>query len=80
MRTTPDVSFDADPDSGVSVYDSVGYDGQSGWFQVGGTSAAAPAWAGLIAIADQGLATGGKGSLTTTEVSDRSVFFTQLRL
>ena len=68
VRTTPDVSFDANPDSGVSVYDSVGYDGQSGWFQVGGTSMAAPAWAGLIAIVDQGLATGGKGSLSTTEV------------
>ena len=67
VRTTPDVSFNADPDSGVSVYDSVGYDGQSGWFQVGGTSLAAPAWAGLIAIVDQGLATGGKGSLTTTQ-------------
>ncbi len=67
-RTAPDVSFDADPSSGVSVYDSVGYDGQAGWFQVGGTSLAAPAWAGLIAIVDQGLATGGKGSLTPTEV------------
>ncbi len=68
VRTTPDVSFDADPDSGVSVYDSVGYDGQAGWFQLGGTSAAAPAWAGLIAIVDQGLATGSKDSLTTTQV------------
>ena len=68
VRTTPDVSFDADPNSGVSVYDSVGYDGQADWFQVGGTSLAAPAWAGLIAIVDQGLATGGKGSLTTTQV------------
>jgi hypothetical protein len=68
IRTTPDVSFNASPSSGVSVYDSVSYSGQSGWFQVGGTSAAAPAWAGLIAIADQGLATAGKGSLTTTQV------------
>ncbi len=67
VRTTPDVSFNADPSSGVSVYDSVGYDGQTGWFVLGGTSRAAPAWAGLIAIADQGLATGGKGSLTTTQ-------------
>jgi subtilase family serine protease len=67
MRTTPDVSFNADPSSGVSVYDSVGYEGQSGWFQLGGTSAAAPAWAGLIAIADQGLATGGQGPLSTTQ-------------
>src|SRR5262249_17110127 len=68
VRTTPDVSFNADPSSGYAVYDSVGYDGQSGWFQVGGTSAAAPAWAGLIAIADQGLATGGKGTLSTSQV------------
>ena len=68
IRTTPDVSFNADPSSGVAVYDSVSYNGQSGWFQVGGTSAAAPAWAGLIAITDQGLATAGKGSLSTTQV------------
>jgi subtilase family serine protease len=68
VRTTPDVAFNADPNSGVSVYDSSGYDGESGWFQLGGTSAAAPAWAGLIAIADQGLAIAGKGPLTSTEV------------
>ncbi len=68
VRTTPDVSFDADPNSGVSVYDSIAYDGQSGWFQVGGTSAAAPAWAGLVAIVDQGLATGGVGTLSTREL------------
>ena len=67
VRTTPDVSFNADPNTGVPVYDSVPYSGQSGWFQVGGTSAATPAWAGLVAIADQGLATGGKGSLSGTQ-------------
>ena len=67
VRTTPDVSFNADPNTGVPVYDSVSYSGQSGWFQVGGTSAATPAWAGLVAIADQGLATGGKGSLSGTQ-------------
>ena len=68
VRTTPDVSFNADPNTGVPVYDSVPYSGQSGWFQVGGTSAATPAWAGLVAIANQGLATGGKGSLSGTQV------------
>jgi subtilase family serine protease len=67
VRTTPDVSFNADPNTGVAVYDSVSYSGQSGWFEVGGTSAAAPAWAGLVAITDQGLATGGKGTLTSTQ-------------
>jgi subtilase family serine protease len=44
-RGTPDVSLDADPASGVSVYDSTRYQGQSGWFQVGGTSASCPMWA-----------------------------------
>lgn len=44
-RATPDVSLDADPASGVSVYDSVRYQGQSGWWTVGGTSASAPMWA-----------------------------------
>ncbi len=69
VRTTPDVSFNADPNTGVAVYDSTSYSGQSGWFQVGGTSAAAPAWAGLVAIADQGLSAAGKGTLSTTQLS-----------
>ena len=65
-RAVPDVSLDADPSTGYSVYDSVAYDGKSGWFDVGGTSAAAPAWAGLVAITDQGLATVGQGTISTT--------------
>lgn len=44
-RATPDVSLDADPASGVSVYDSTRYSGQAGWFVVGGTSASSPMWA-----------------------------------
>jgi subtilase family serine protease len=44
-RATPDISLDADPASGVSVYDTVRYQGQSGWFTVGGTSASSPMWA-----------------------------------
>ena len=38
-RATPDIALDANPNSGVSVYDSVAYDDQSGWWTVGGTSA-----------------------------------------
>ncbi len=48
-RATPDVSLDADPASGVSVYDTVRYQGQQGWFTVGGTSASSPMWAGRAA-------------------------------
>src|SRR5438552_5566210 len=44
-RATPDVSLDADPASGVSVYDTTRYQGKSGWWTVGGTSASSPMWA-----------------------------------
>lgn len=57
-RTTPDVSYNAG--TGFAVYDTFG---QSGWISVGGTSAGAPQWAALIAIADQGRAVNGQGSL-----------------
>jgi subtilase family serine protease len=50
-RATPDLSLDADPASGVSVYDSVRYQGQQGWFTVGGTSASSPMIAARSAIA-----------------------------
>ena len=62
-RTTPDVSMDADPNTGCSVYFTTPSTGQSSWYSYGGTSASAPMWAALIAIADQGHAFGGRGSL-----------------
>ncbi len=52
-RATPDVSLDADPASGVSVYDSTSYQGQTGWFKVGGTSASSPMWAARAADSGQ---------------------------
>ena len=48
-RATPDVSYDANPNTGVSVFDSVKLNGHAGWWVVGGTSASAPQWAGLYA-------------------------------
>lgn len=48
-RGIPDVSFDANPNTGVSIYDSTTYEGQSGWFTLGGTSVGAPNWAGILA-------------------------------
>ncbi len=56
-RTTPDIALDADPNTGVAVYDSTKYNGQAGWFQIGGTSVGAPIWAALIALANQAGAT-----------------------
>jgi hypothetical protein len=54
QRTNPDVAYDADPSTGFAVYDSYNYGTSAPWIQVGGTSDAAPQWAGLVAIADQG--------------------------
>ena len=48
-RGIPDVSFEADPNTGVAIYDSTSYELQSGWFTVGGTSVGAPNWAGILA-------------------------------
>ena len=59
----PDVSYDANPDTGFLVYDSFGDRGQSGWEVVGGTSAGTPQWAAIIAVADQGRALRGVASL-----------------
>ncbi|HEV2948193.1 MAG TPA: S53 family peptidase [Gemmataceae bacterium] len=62
-RSTPDVALNGDPSTGYYIYDTVTYAGITGWFQNGGTSAGAPQWAALIALADQGRALMGRGSL-----------------
>ena len=65
MRGIPDISYQASARTGVLVYlteENVKGGGvpcvstvpcSSGWYVVGGTSAGAPQWAGLIALADQ---------------------------
>jgi len=63
VRSSPDVSYNADRKTGFYVYTSVAYGGRTGWFSVGGTSAGAPQWAALIAIVNQGRALQGLGSL-----------------
>ena len=45
-REVPDVSADADPATGYDIY----WDGS--WIDAAGTSAAAPTWASLVALAD----------------------------
>jgi hypothetical protein len=54
QRAIPDVSFDADPDTGVAIYDTYDFGTTDPWIVVGGTSVAAPSWAGIIAVVDQG--------------------------
>ncbi|WP_052440777.1 S53 family peptidase [Streptacidiphilus anmyonensis] len=50
-RATPDVSFVADPNTGVAVYTTAL--GRALWLEVGGTSLSAPSWAAIVADADQ---------------------------
>jgi hypothetical protein len=62
-RQMPDVAFDADLNTGVAVYDSVPYEGQQGWREVGGTSLGAPSWSAILADTDQLRAAAGKAPL-----------------
>src|SRR5216684_166952 len=62
-RGVPDVSYLADPNTGVLVYDSV----NGGWFVVGGTSASAPQWAALIALANELRVNSGSAPLSSPQ-------------
>jgi len=63
QRAAPDVAFDADPHTGVPIYDSFSFGTTTPWVQIGGTSVGAPSWAAVIAIADQGRVQNGLGTL-----------------
>jgi hypothetical protein len=62
-RGVPDVSADADPATGYVIYwnGSGAGAGEAGWQSIGGTSAAAPVWAALMALADGSQACAGNG-------------------
>ena len=51
-RAEADVSAVADPNTGVSVYDSYCYQGYCGWMEFGGTSVASPIIASVYALAE----------------------------
>jgi subtilase family serine protease len=50
-RSAPDFSFDANPNTGVAVYDSTRCHGASGWLVFGGTSVSSPSLAGIVNLA-----------------------------
>ena len=50
-RGAPDFSFDANPNTGVSVYDSTVCQNMSGWLVFGGTSVASPSLSGIVNLA-----------------------------
>lgn len=51
VRGNPDVAYDADPNTGFAVYTTTSTPYGNGWLQIAGTSAGAPQWSALIAIA-----------------------------
>lgn len=64
-QSDPDVAYDADPNTGFYVRDA------GNWYDVGGTSAGAPQWSALIALANQGRAQVGKAALSN---ADQTIF------
>ncbi len=54
-REVPDVSLDADPNTGYAIYCTVSAacGGFGSWFPIGGTSAAAPMWAAFMALTNE---------------------------
>lgn len=49
-RGITDISADADPNTGAAIYDSTSYSGQTGWWQIGGTSLSSPLIASAFAM------------------------------
>lgn len=69
-RGVPDYSFDADPNSGVSVYDSTSCQGFSGWLVFGGTSVSSPSLAGIVNSAGSNTSSAAELSLIYFSVSN----------
>ena len=69
-RTTPDVSLVADPATGVWIADPYNLQGGNPFEAVGGTSLSAPAWAGLLALVNQGRAASGEPSLNSSSPTE----------
>lgn len=73
-RAVPDVAYAADPGSGFLVYNSMpDAKGRTGWFRVGGTSAGAPQWAGLVALANEVRAADGVTPIGNIRMAVKSV-------
>ncbi len=70
QRSAPDVAFDGNPNTGVVVYDSYDNGSSTPWSEEGGTSLGTPAWAGLVAIADQGRVAAGQAKLNTASSTE----------
>jgi len=70
QRGVSDLSFDADPNTGVYVFDTTPVWGQTGWWILGGTSVASPSLAGVINLA----ASSGNGFAASTAAEEARIY------
>ena len=70
FRSTPDVSFVADPGTGAWIADPYNLSADNAFEVVGGTSLSAPCWAGLFALVNQGRSAAGQPTLNSTTPTD----------
>lgn len=76
MRTSPDVSYNADPSTGFYIFNTAG---SGGWSVIGGTSAGAPQWAALMALVAQARAYYlGAGSLDGVSQTLPAIYSSQM--
>jgi subtilase family serine protease len=69
-RGVSDVAFDADPNTGVYVYDSTALWGGQGWWILGGTSVSSPSLAGVVNMA----AASGNGFAASTAIEEARIY------
>jgi subtilase family serine protease len=60
-RCVPDIASDANPGTGVPVYDTYSY---NGWVQVGGTSVATPDWGSFFTLVNSQRVLNGQNTLS----------------
>jgi kumamolisin len=69
-RGVSDLAFEADPNTGVYVFDSTPLWGESGWWILGGTSVASPSLAGVVNLA----AASGNGFAANTAAEEARIY------
>jgi subtilase family serine protease len=69
-RTTPDAAAVADPATGAWIADTFNLPATNPYEVVSGTSLAAPVWAGLLALANQGRVAAGESTLNSSSPTD----------
>ncbi len=77
-RAAPDVAYAAGEPAGFPVYSTTAVNKQTGWFQLSGTSAGAPQWAGILAAGNELRRAAGKGPLGAVTASSATPLHTAL--